>query len=255
MNKKVIINADDFGYTPAVTFGIIEAFNKGIVSSTTALTVSPFFKEAMKHRDAIAPALPVGLHLTLTLNQGTPLIGQTRGTSFLKEDGTFLHRRTLEERLQNGEIDLSAVADEWEAQFLAFLDSGHLPTHLDSHHHIHRLDGLFEIAVGLAKKYNLPMRAVAKTDDAVRFPSRTYVDFYDSGVSLDTLAFIFNDIATAETVVIGELSVHPSFVENRLSALTEYATPRLKELDLLTSTEAKNLLKSSHLILTDFRAV
>ena len=35
--KKLIINADDFGYTPGVTAGIIEAHKRGIVTSTTAL--------------------------------------------------------------------------------------------------------------------------------------------------------------------------------------------------------------------------
>ncbi|MDK4422316.1 ChbG/HpnK family deacetylase [Enterococcus faecalis] len=30
-NKKLIINADDFGYTPAVTQGIIEAHKRGVL--------------------------------------------------------------------------------------------------------------------------------------------------------------------------------------------------------------------------------
>ena len=42
-NKKLIINADDFGYTPAVTQGIIEAHKRGVVTSTTALPTSPYF--------------------------------------------------------------------------------------------------------------------------------------------------------------------------------------------------------------------
>lgn len=44
-NKKLIINADDFGYTPAVTQGIIEAHKRGVVTSTTALPTSPYFLE------------------------------------------------------------------------------------------------------------------------------------------------------------------------------------------------------------------
>lgn len=42
-NKKLIINTADFGYTPGVTQGIIEAHNNGVVSSTIALSVTKYF--------------------------------------------------------------------------------------------------------------------------------------------------------------------------------------------------------------------
>lgn len=41
---KVIINADDFGYTKAVTDGIIKGYHQGIVRSTTALCNMPYIE-------------------------------------------------------------------------------------------------------------------------------------------------------------------------------------------------------------------
>ena len=43
---KLIINGDDLGYTLANTYGIIEAYNNGILRSTTALTNSKYINEA-----------------------------------------------------------------------------------------------------------------------------------------------------------------------------------------------------------------
>ncbi|MGH2183237.1 ChbG/HpnK family deacetylase, partial [Enterococcus faecalis] len=61
-NKKLIINADDFGYTSAVTQGIIEAHKRVVVTSTTALPTSPYFLESMECACIRAPSLAIGFH-------------------------------------------------------------------------------------------------------------------------------------------------------------------------------------------------
>ena len=40
--KYLIVNADDFGISPEVTKGIIEAFKNGIVTDTSILICSPY---------------------------------------------------------------------------------------------------------------------------------------------------------------------------------------------------------------------
>ena len=41
MTRRLILNADDFGYDPAVSRGIAESMRKGVVSSTTMIVNSP----------------------------------------------------------------------------------------------------------------------------------------------------------------------------------------------------------------------
>lgn len=38
---KLIVNADDFGYSKGINLGIIEAHREGIVTSTTLMTNMP----------------------------------------------------------------------------------------------------------------------------------------------------------------------------------------------------------------------
>ncbi|MBO5102478.1 MAG: ChbG/HpnK family deacetylase, partial [Clostridia bacterium] len=45
---KLILNADDFGLSPSVNKGIVEAFQQGIISSATMMMNTPYTDEAIE---------------------------------------------------------------------------------------------------------------------------------------------------------------------------------------------------------------
>jgi chitin disaccharide deacetylase len=61
--KYLIVNADDFGYSYSVNKGIIEAHNKGIVTSTSVMVDAIAAHEAKEL--AKYPDLSIGLHFEL----------------------------------------------------------------------------------------------------------------------------------------------------------------------------------------------
>ncbi len=63
MNKFLIVNADDFGYSYSINKGIIEAHNKGVVTSTSVLIDGIAAHEAAHLRNYLE--LSIGLHLEL----------------------------------------------------------------------------------------------------------------------------------------------------------------------------------------------
>src|SRR5512142_879799 len=65
--RALIINADDLGYDPAVTRGILRAMREGVVSSATFMVNTPFSEAAARE----ARGLAIGLHLNLA--RGTPV--------------------------------------------------------------------------------------------------------------------------------------------------------------------------------------
>lgn len=73
MAKQVIINGDDFGYSPGVNQGIITAYSEGILTSTTALANCLAGNETLNQLSAKfkKPPIGIGVHLNLTL--GKPL--------------------------------------------------------------------------------------------------------------------------------------------------------------------------------------
>src|SRR5205823_2526669 len=62
--KYLIVNGDDFGATPGINRGIIEAHQQGILTSASLMVDAPSAEEAVALSRS-APALSVGLHVDL----------------------------------------------------------------------------------------------------------------------------------------------------------------------------------------------
>lgn len=84
--KKVIINADDFGYSRGINYGIIDSHRLGILTSTTIMAGMPGFDHAVQLAKE-NPKLGIGVHLTLTC--GYPLLKDYQ--TIVDENGKFKH--------------------------------------------------------------------------------------------------------------------------------------------------------------------
>jgi hypothetical protein len=62
--KKLIVNADDFGFTRDVNSGIVEAHRRGILTATTLMANGAAFDEAVR-LSRENPELDIGCHLVL----------------------------------------------------------------------------------------------------------------------------------------------------------------------------------------------
>ena len=106
---KLIVNADDFGFSKAVNYGIIEAYKTGVVRSTTIMAGMPAFDnsvELLKEN----PGLGCGVHLTLSAYK--PVL-KTHKT-IVDEEGNFYRKLLTEQDLNK--IDLNEVFEEFCAQ-------------------------------------------------------------------------------------------------------------------------------------------
>ena len=151
MRKRVIINADDFGWSAGVTEGILRAHRVGVLTSTTMAVNMPAAKASVI-RLAEAPGLGVGVHLNVS--QGPPL--SQAGAALAGPDG-------LMDRTAVGVVLacagrprlLGAVEAEFDAQIRWLLDHGIRPTHLDSHRHSHGYPPIFRRVAMLAQRYGI----------------------------------------------------------------------------------------------------
>jgi len=154
INNKIIVNADDFGYSLSINEAIRLCFSAGYISKTTVMANMPAFEDAFNIAKANNFLLNVGLHLNLF--EGTPLTEQMKNnTSFCDKNGIFhtgFHHSY--KRLYLSKKDRVCAGIEIEAQILKYLQIGFLPNHIDSHHHIHTNLALVFTIIDLAKKYN-----------------------------------------------------------------------------------------------------
>jgi predicted glycoside hydrolase/deacetylase ChbG (UPF0249 family) len=151
--KRVIVNADDFGLTHEVNAGVIKAFKDGIVTSASILSVGGAFAEAVQLAGQ-HERLGIGIHLCLT--EETPISDRDKVSTLVQPNGFFWKSwKHLLLRWVSGRINLSEVEAELEAQIRKVVDSGIVPTHIDSHQYVHLFPFISDIVIRLAKKYKI----------------------------------------------------------------------------------------------------
>ena len=115
------MNADDLGYTEAINRGILEAHERGIVTSTSLMVDRPAAEDGVAR--VRGTRLSIGLHAVL--------------------DG----------------VPAARAADELDRQLARFVDLvGERPTHVDTHHHTHREDAYRETFGDFAEHEGLRAR-------------------------------------------------------------------------------------------------
>jgi predicted glycoside hydrolase/deacetylase ChbG (UPF0249 family) len=149
---KVIINADDFGYSHNVNACILEAITQNRISSATIMANGPAVAEAldMAFRQ---PQVSFGVHLNLT--EFSPLLPSRNHQSvgLVDGDGNFLGNGFRQ--LRPSPRLLEACYQELDQQILSLSEKGLQPSHLDSHHHIHTIPWLMPVVWKLQKKYQI----------------------------------------------------------------------------------------------------
>ena len=179
---KLIINTDDFGYSRAVNYGILDSHQLGILTSGTLMANMPGFEHGVEIAKA-NPNFGVGVHLVSDC--GKPVLTTHQ---YLVDENGILHTQNkydtgVIERHQDWMEELEA---EWDAQIQKVLMAGIQPTHFDSHHHMHlKFPETREIMFRLATKYNMPVRCF--DDLAPLFPDNIphithFVDGFDQTV-------------------------------------------------------------------------
>jgi chitin disaccharide deacetylase len=138
--KQLVVNADDFGFTPDVNEGIVEAHRDGILTATTLMANG----EAFENAAGLArqnPSLDVGCHIVL--------VG---GRSLLSGKDLPPTVGSLVAALARRQID---VYREMRAQLQRILDAGIQPSHLDTHKHTHLAPPVLEAVGRLGEEYGI----------------------------------------------------------------------------------------------------
>lgn len=206
----LIINADDFGYSTGVNYGIIHAYQRGILSSTTMMANMPGFDEGVKLAKE-NPDLGIGVHLALTC--GSSLRSDV--PSLIENNGKF-HSLSFYEK--DFEIDPTELYKEWKEQIEKIMNSGIEPTHIDSHHHVNAIEPMREVFIRLANEYQLPVRNNFTVPEDIKTTQRfnTTFDLISMVKELWKPMELRNIIQECKMFETVEAMCHPGYVDNVL---------------------------------------
>ncbi|MRT48301.1 chitin disaccharide deacetylase [Raoultella sp. RIT712] len=236
MERVLIVNADDFGLSKGQNYGIIEACKNGLVTSTTALVNGAAIGHAAQLSRSV-PELGIGMHFVLTL--GEPLSAMP-GLTREGRLGKWIWQIAEEDCLPVDEI-----AHELECQYRRFVELfGCEPTHIDSHHHVHMIAGIYPIVAAFAREKGVALRIdrqLAQRDglaqDAARSSDGFTSEFYGEAISEALFLQTLDDSIQRDEASL-EVMCHPAFVDNTIMG-SAYCYPRLAELEVLTSASLK----------------
>lgn len=229
---KLIINADDFGYTKGISQGIIDAHLNGIVTSTTVLMNSTdlMFAAGLAKQ---CKNLGIGVHLNLTL--GKPL---TNGETITDESGNFYKRTEI--RIDN--MDKEEIYEEWKAQIEKFKRVfNKMPTHLDSHHSVHDLPETVQITERLMKEYNLTSRRKSEF--------KFYSGFFGENATRETLIKYLKNNLNENAI---EIMTHCGYSDQDLKDKSNYNDFRYKELQVLCDPILKKFIEDKKIKLVTY---
>jgi predicted glycoside hydrolase/deacetylase ChbG (UPF0249 family) len=225
--RRLIVNADDFGQSAGVNLGIIEAFERGIVTSTSIMVRWPAAADAAQYARSHSQ-LSVGLHFE---------IGE-----WVFRQGEWIPLYEVVAK-----TDGDAVSGELSRQLQVFGDLlGRAPSHLDSHQHVHRSDPIRSIMIAKAQELGIPLRL----DSKVRFCGSFYGQTEHGAPLWDQITVASLDrLLSALEPGTTELGCHPaSFVDFE----TMYAMERLRELEVLCDSRLRRLLADKNIELCSF---
>lgn len=132
--SRLIVNADDFGMTRAITDGICIAHERGFLTSASLMPNMPAAEYAVA-RLANAPGLAVGVHLNIC--QGRPILHPCEVRSLLDSRGFFYAPHVMARKLWRWQISGRELEAEFREQIRWLKYRGITPSHADSHHHMH----------------------------------------------------------------------------------------------------------------------
>lgn len=257
--KKLLIRADDIGYSYAVDLGIARTIREGLVRSAGVMPNMPETVRGVRWaREAAAEAgvtIALGQHTNVCL--GTPCADATTIPSLVDENGQLKSSRTYREAFKRGEdfVDYKDAVREIEAQYARFLEVVDAePDYFEAHAVASKT--LFRAIHDVAQAHGLreqpmsfdPKAQVTCGNTPVRMVMRSMAPDYDpSSVVRQTV----EGMADGECVV---MVFHPGYLDDFILTHSSLTTNRTKEVDALIDPDLRAWLEAlPDLELVDYR--
>lgn len=229
-SRYLVVNADDFGQSPGINEGVMQAHEHGIVTSASLM---------VRWRDAEpaaalarSGALALGLHVDL-------------GESTVR-DGRWIDLYTVVDLRDGG-----AVRAEIDRQLDLFRSlCGREPTHLDSHQHVHLTDGVVGGTLeAVAHELGIPLRGRSNVEYCGAFygQERKGVPAHRE-IGKERLIELIHSLSAPAT----ELACHPA---TRHDTASMYGVERLLELRALCDRNVMRAVEGASARLVSFADV
>jgi predicted glycoside hydrolase/deacetylase ChbG (UPF0249 family) len=232
VDRFLIVNADDFGLSSGINRGIIQAHERGIVTSGSLMVRGPATAEAAAYVHE-HPTFSLGLHIDL---------GEWRYVG----DGKWKQLYSVAATDDAEAVGLEVVRQL--EQFRAITGSD--PSHLDSHQHVHLDEPARSALIAMSANLGVPLRRFTRS---IRYSGAFYGQTgkgepLPEAITVEALA----DILAALPAGVTELGCHPGL---GLDAQSAYEVEREIEVRTLCDPQVQEAVTAAGVKLISFADV
>lgn len=243
--KRILVRADDLGYSRAVNYGIYDTVHNGIINNVGVMTNMPSTSmglDLLKNED-----VDYGMHTNIT--NGRPILPAKEVPSLVDKNGYFIRSKVYRENWADKKQDfaeLDELVAEIDAQYQKFLKLlGKKPDYFEGHA---VMSNNFVKALQIvANKYNLPILHFSFDNKPIHFLHNTEFNVYMKSMkpNYDPKVVIKNMMQHSEDKVIPMMICHPGYLDQYILNTSSLTTNRTKEVDMAMDPEITKLIKNN----------
>ena len=248
--KRILIRADDLGWTEAINYGIAKTMRDGIIRSVGLMTNMPASRHGWDLVKDLNPC--VGQHTNICA--GRPLTDPALIPSICQENGQFKPSRAYREAAKQGEdfVVLDEVVLEIEAQYQRFVEiTGQQPHYFEGH--AVASPNFFKGLAVVAEKHGLPYLPFAPADP-VRFRSTMLT------TSMDSMKPDYDPFESLKAAALRDYGpdgccmfvCHPGYLDDELLRVSSLTVPRTKEVAMAIDPAVRQWLEDNQIELVTY---
>lgn len=260
--RELIITADDFGFSKAYNYGVIDAYENGVVTTLSLMVNMPATEHALNLWRNRCPEAPLILHCNFV--QNVPISKPKDIPSLVDDNGNFYRSYQWRSDLPNNTKCIGNVyptkddfVKEIDAQLQEFNRLvGHYPIHFDAHSAMTiPMQQAFEY---IGKKFGIhnpisQLNACNNMKEVFEFPNKD-----KQGTSIGDRGCLVNDWLDDNYGILEDshdvavIHFHPGYLDQYVLDNTSLTLPRCKDQSTLCDPKVREWIIGNNIKLVSF---
>ena len=246
--KKLLLRADDLGYSEAVNLGIEKSIRQGLIRSLGVMVNMP----ATLHGVDLIKDCDIALGVHVNICAERPLSDPDLIPSLVDENGHFKSSQTYRSTTDDFVV-FDEVIIEIEAQYHRFLELfGRKPDYFEGH--AVASAQFFKGLEYVAKKHQLKYSGFPVDDKPIQV-GHSLVAFHMESLqpNYDPFVLLQKMVASASDEVVQMGIFHPGYLDQYILTHSSLLQDRCLEVEVLTNPATRSFLEQAGVNLIDYR--
>ncbi|MBP2058227.1 putative glycoside hydrolase/deacetylase ChbG (UPF0249 family) [Lactobacillus colini] len=248
--KRILLRADDLGYSRAVNYGIYDSIHNGIINNVGVMVNMPSTQmgiDLLKDED-----IDYGMHTNIT--NGKPVLSAEEVPSLVDENGNFNRSKIYRENYGKPDIiNLDEVTAEIDAQYHRFLDLiGRKPDYFEGHAVMS--DNFIKGLHIVADRYDLPILDFSFDGSPLNFKNNTEFNVFMESMrpNYDPYKILEEMIKHSEDEQIPMMVCHPGYLDQYILNTSSLTIPRTQEVSMAIDPKVAELIRTNDIHLLKY---